>query len=536
MRRAFRVAAIVAAVLVLAVLSLPLLMDANQFRPALESRLSRALERQVTIGDLSLAVFSGGVAVRDVTVAAEPGTSLEPLLRATFLTAGVDLRELLFSRRLIVRSIAVEEPVIVLVDSPAGLARPASPEAGPAPPDTADRAPLNLSVQRIDISNGRISLSTASGARPIQLENVNLSLRDFAPDASFPFTLSTHVASGGDVRIEGRAGPVQARTLVDTPFEGTVQITGLDLAASGYFEPETGIGGLLSLNGNATSDGRNIETSGTVSVKQLKLARNGKPAAIPAELDFRVTHGISSRRGAVQGGKVRLGKAEAVLAGMYDISGRQPTANLKLTGSKMPLTELAAFLPALDVQLPAGANIERGTANVEITVQGPVNALITAASIRADQARLGNFDLSSRMKVLAELAGLTANPSTDIELLTANIRNTPEGTAVDGLKIVIPGIGELTGQGTVSPQHALNFRMVAKLQTSGAVRQLLGQNVPFLIQGTSADPSFRADLKAVSNQKIEQAIRNPKGAAKTVRNIIDLFKRAPKQEDKAEQK
>lgn len=535
MRRAAGAVAIIAVLLVLALLSLPLFLDANQFRPALEARLSRALERQVTIGDLSLALFSGGVAVRDVTVAADPGASLEPLLRAKSITAGVDLRELVFSRRLVVRSVAVQEPVIVLVDSPAGAApRMPSAENGPAPSAAEDQ--LNLSVQQIDISNGRVSLSAASGAKPMQLDNVNLSLRNFEPNSSFPFTISARVTSGGEIRIDGRAGPVRARALADTPFEAMLRIVDLDLAASGYFEPEAGIGGLLTFDGAAASDGRNLETSGKVSVRELKLARNGKPAAGTAELEFHVAHDLSSRRGSVQAGKVRLGTAQAAVAGTYDLAGRQPAVNLKLTGSNMPLTELARFLPALDMQLPAGANIERGTASVEITAQGPVNALITEASIRADGARLGNFDLSAKMKTLAELAGLPARPSTDIELLAARVRNTREGTTVNGLKAVIPEIGELTGQGTISPQHALDFRMVARLQTSGAVRELLGQSVPFLIQGTSADPVFKADLKNVANQKLQQAIRNPKGAAKTVRNILEMFGRAPKEQEKAEPK
>ena len=119
--------------------------------------------------------------------------------------------------------------------------------------------------------------------------------------------------------------------------------------------------------------------------------------------------------------------------------------------------------------------------------------------------------------------------------MTSDVRATPEGTTVNGLKLVVPGIGELSGQGTISPQHALDFRMLATLATSGAIKEMLGQNIPFLIQGTSANPSFRADLKSVAGQKIQQAIRNPEGAVKTVKGIIDMFKRAPKQEAKTEE-
>ena len=392
--------------------------------------------------------------------------------------------------------------------------------------------PLNLSVERIRISDGRISITTNSGAKPIQLDKVNLDLKNFSANSSFPVTLTAHVVGGGDIQIEGQAGPVQPDALAETPFDAKVEIKNLDLAASGFFAPETGIVGLLALDGKATADGRHIETDGTISLKDLKLSKGGKPATRPAEMAFSIAHDNSSRRGKVQDSKVRLGSAAATLGGTYDLSGREPSINLKLAGKDMPLTELAAFLPAIDVQLPAGSNIESGTANVDIAAQGPISALTTTASVRTDKARLAKFDLGAKMRILEQIAGLPTKNGTDIELMTSDVRNTPEGTAVSGLKLVVPGIGELTGQGTISPQHALDFRMLATLATTGTVKAMLGQNVPFLIQGTSENPSFKPDLKGVAGQKLQQAIKNPEGAVNTVKGIMDMFKRAPKTDEK----
>ncbi|MEI9812168.1 MAG: hypothetical protein WDO18_05605 [Acidobacteriota bacterium] len=46
---------------------------------------------------------------------------------------------------------------------------------------------------------------------------------------------------------------------------------------------------------------------------------------------------------------------------------------------------------------------------------------------------------------------------------------------------------------------------------------------------------FKADVKALANEKLQQAIKNPQGAIKnakdavdTARGIINMFKRAPK--------
>ena len=319
MKRVLTIVAIVIGVLLLAVLALPLLIDANQFKPQLEARLSAALQRQVTIGDLSLALFSGGVAVRDVTIAGAPG-SLEPLLRAKSITAGVNMRELIFSRRLVVRSIAIDEPQIVLVDSPS-RARPVRADAQAQPTEASTTAPssgtpLNLSIDHIEISDGRVSLTTVSGAKPIQLQNVDLDVRNFTPGSPFPVTLSTDVASGGSIRVEGTAGPVQPTALGETPFDAKVQVADLDLGQSGFFTPASGIAGLLTLDGTASADGRSIGTSGTITVKDLKLAAKGTPATKPAALDFKMTHNNEARRGTIEDGKLRLGTAAAEKRGI----------------------------------------------------------------------------------------------------------------------------------------------------------------------------------------------------------------------------
>lgn len=83
--------------------------------------------------------------------------------------------------------------------------------------------------------------------------------------------------------------------------------------------------------------------------------------------------------------------------------------------------------------------------------------------------------------------------------------------------------------------------MKAVVKTGGLLAAALQQRgetttVPFFIQGTSANPVFKADVKALTNEKLQQVINNPEGAiknakdaAKTIQGIRDLFRKAPKQ-------
>ena len=56
MNRKLKIVAIVVAVLILIVIAIPFFIDANAFRPRLETELTEVLGRQVKVGDLSLSV------------------------------------------------------------------------------------------------------------------------------------------------------------------------------------------------------------------------------------------------------------------------------------------------------------------------------------------------------------------------------------------------------------------------------------------------------------------------------------------------
>ena len=56
MKRAIKIIAIVVVVLIVALVALPFLINVNSFRPRIESELTTALGRKVTVGNLSLSL------------------------------------------------------------------------------------------------------------------------------------------------------------------------------------------------------------------------------------------------------------------------------------------------------------------------------------------------------------------------------------------------------------------------------------------------------------------------------------------------
>ena len=75
------------AVLILAVVSLSFLINVDQFRPTLQSELTRALRREVTLGNLRLKILSGEVTADDLSVADDPAFGKPAIIRRSHYTS-----------------------------------------------------------------------------------------------------------------------------------------------------------------------------------------------------------------------------------------------------------------------------------------------------------------------------------------------------------------------------------------------------------------------------------------------------------------
>jgi hypothetical protein len=243
-----------------------------------------------------------------------------------------------------------------------------------------------------------------------------------------------------------------------------------------------------------------------VRVEKLRLVKTGTPAGRPFELDFAVAHDMQKQSGTIRRGDLHLGSAVSSLTGDYSLASEPAVVHVNFSGAKMPVTELAAFLPAMDVVLPAGSSLQSGTLGVKVTAQGPADRLEASGSVALADARLAGFNMGAKMASIEKLAGIKQGPDTDIQTLNASFTYGPEGQALQDLLLVVAGIGQLTGSGTVSSSHALDFKMRANVQTSGALVTAIGErnaSVPFSITGTASDPVFRPDVKEMVKEKAE---------------------------------
>ena len=525
MKRILKILAILIGLLIVIVIAIPFFIDANTFRPKLESELTEALGREVKVGNISLSLLSGGVSADNISIADDPAFSKFPFVQAKSLKVGVEMIPLIFSKTLNVTELTLDQPEIDLVKSQNGekwnfssLGGKNPSAAKPATPSTPSSNP-NLSVAKLNITNGRLTVSQAGSERkPRVYDKVDIQLTNFSFTSSFPFQMSAQLPAGGSLKLDGKAGPIDANNAAETPLDAKVNIEKMNLAESGFIDPASGISGIAGFDGTVASDGHEAKTSGKLTAANLQVVQKGSPAGRPVEVTYTVVHNLAKETGRITQADIAMGKAVSHLSGTYDAHGSVTGVNLKLNGPGMPVDDLEAMLPALGVVLPPKATLKGGTLNVNLDIVGPVNKLVTTGTIRMENSALANFDLGSKLASISALGGKKTGNDTTIQNFSSDVRVAPEGTEAKNINLNVPSIGILTGAGTVNPSNQLAFKMNAAVA---------GMGIPFSVEGTTSDPKFVPDVKGMAGSLLKGALSGKGNQNNPLSGLSGLLKKKP---------
>jgi AsmA protein len=525
MKTALKVIGIVVVLLIVIAIALPFLVDVNAFRPKIESTLSSALGRPVKVGNLSLSILSGSVAADELSIADDPKFSQSPFIQAKSLKVGVELMPLIFSKQLNVTHLVIDQPQMILLRNQAGVwnfsslgganeaakNQPATASA-PKPPAAESSSPGTLTVAKLELTDGKVSVGTIPAKRqPVAYDKVQLTMRDFSFSSVFPVTASAGLPGGGSLKVEGTAGPINATDASLTPLKAKLTIKKLDLSQSALVDPQLGVSGSADFDGSLDSNGQIAKANGTLKATSLKVVPKGSPSGVPIQVVFADEHDLKQQSGKLTQGDISIGKALAKLTGTYDMKGETTSVRTRLNGQALPVDDLQAALPAVGVVLPSGSRLKGGTLALDLESAGPLDRLITTGTVKLSNAQLSGFNLGSKLSAISALSGKQTGNDTGIQNLSSDVRVAPEGTRLDKISLIVPSVGQLSGAGTISPSSELDFKMAATL-SGGAVTGLtqmagLGNAstgaIPFTIQGTTSNPSFRPDLKGMAGSQLK---------------------------------
>jgi AsmA protein len=524
MKKFLKIVGIVVVILILIVIALPFVINVNKFKPTLETDLTTALGRKVEIGNIELSILSGGVKVSDVSIGDDPAFSQSPFLQAKQVTAGVALLPLIFSGKLAVSSFTVTDPQVSLLHSASGKWNFSSLGAGSKAPKSSSTT--NISVEKLTISNATIIAGTPGARGKTQTySGVNIEASDLSYTSQFPFTVTMKTPGGGTISVDGKAGPIDATDASLTPLDAKVDVKALDLAKTGFVDPASGIAGIVDFTGDLSSDGHQMKSKGTVTANKVKVVANGSPASVPVNVDYATAYELASQKGNLTQGDVHIGKALAHLTGAYDIAGASPTLQMKMNGQGMPVGDLEGILPAVGVALPTGAKLESGSLDLALSISGPVEKLVITGPVNLANGKLAGFSLGSKLGALSSftgLGGMGGGSDTEIQKLSANLRQDPSGTQANDLIVVVPSIGTVTGTANVSASGQLNCKMNAKLSggmgtmtsalTSFGNKGAQSSGIPFTITGTTSNPIFLPDVKGMAGNMVKGLGGNATGA------------------------
>ena len=531
MSRSLKIIAIVVGVLIVLVLVVPFLIPVNQFRPTIEQKASAALGRKVEVGNLSLSLFSGALGADNLSIADDPKFSNSPFLTAKSVKVGVELMPLIFSKALNVTDVVIDSPQVSLIRNAGGEwnysslgASSAKSQAQTAPAAAKQAAPASssssggeFSVQKLELKNGRIIVGSTTSQKRSTYDNVNVAASNVSLTSKFPVTVTADLPGGGNLKVEGTAGPIDETNTVLTPLSAKLTVNSLNLASTGFVDPSAGLGGILDLNATLESQKAIAETKGTAKLSKALLIAGGTPSSEPVTINFHTKYDLVKNAGVLEPSTLKIGNAVTNLSGTYEVPNEGVILRIKANGQNMPAKDLQAFLPALGINLPKGTSLQDGTLSTDLNLSGPTNKLVTTGNVGLFKAKLAGFDLGSKLSAISSLTGVKTGKDLDIEKLTSNLRMAPEGIEASNFDAVVPTLGTLVGGGTINSKNALDFKMAATLTDAlgamgspvGSAGSILGKvgggggstgkcksqtTIPFQIQGTTSDPKFIPDV------------------------------------------
>jgi AsmA protein len=535
------------ALIILAVVCVPLFLNTDSFRTKIESTLTQSLGRKVTIAKLDLSVWSGGLVAENATVSDDPRFSTQPFIQADSVKIGVEIFPLILSKQVIIRGFSMDSPKIQLLRAADGTWNystigAASQQASQSA-ETKQAFP-NLTVGEVNIVNGRITVGggpgTASTTNRVY-ESVNLNVKDFAFTKAFPFTASANLPAGGTVDLKGTAGPINQKDASATPFAGHLEIKHLDPLAAGFVDASAGVTGTVdSLVLDAAWSGTQMHVSKLiVDTPKLTLVQsNGpkppKPVQANAEGssmldnlsvdDAQVKNGTITLATAGKTGSAVYSQVNAQVTNLspksaspFSLSGQLPNGgSVSASGNAGPFNQANNASTPLDAQVTL-KHVEIGTAGVLPPDAGISGVADLQAKVQSNGQTLNATGTATVAGIKLAKDGVPSAKPVNLQFTLAQNEQAMSGQIQQAVLTVGSAVVNLSGTyQTSGPSTALSLKVAGNalsINELEAFLPALGVHLPqgsrlqggtvttsLAVTGTSANPVISGPVKVNNTQ------------------------------------
>ncbi len=433
-RRALRILAIVAAVLVLLVAALPLVVSFDAVRGRVLAAAEAALHRKVEAGRVRLRLLPLGASVENVTVRNRPGSSSPALLSADHVSVRLAFWPLL-ARRADVRKVVLDGVTLTVERGENGALNIGDFLAASGRPSKGAQAATAAAFQvsNVEITRGRLQFVDR---RVVPGETVTTTVDAidggvFGLSASAParFDFAGRLLADGtpNVAFKGSFGPPKpGRPLGESALGATLSAKNLTLARLGPYvgAKQEADPGVLSLD--ATANGAFLGALKLAGNLTLVPREGGGP--LPA-LDGQLQAVLDWPHGALtlEQSPISVAKIPLMLQGRVDGLRTTPRVDLRFTTPGEVAIDGVSGLPDAAGSLPADFKIA-GRVRVAAEVAGSSADRTRHASVAAVPLEVsqGGQPVLSSPNATATLESRGGEPPTGrLTILSGKLKGAP---------------------------------------------------------------------------------------------------------------
>jgi AsmA protein len=444
MRKIAFIIGIVVVVIVLVVGVLLATFNPNDYRGTMQAKLEQQSDRKVALGNMSLGLFPLRFKVADLSIADDPKFSDSAFLKTQELSVSVKLLPLL-SKSVEVESLSLERPSVQLIKNAQGVWNFASlgqkaPAATPAPsvapkpsvatslsaaPSTSS-SEQQFSLGELAINDGQVAITDLQNRRPRTVyDHINLKLTDFTPNTPFNLDASVRLPGSGDqqVSLKGTGGPISHENPAITPFKGTLDLKGVEVAGLQKFLQNPSLvntGGVLSGHADIACENGRLSTNGQMSLDKPRL--HGIDVGYPINADYNVSDDVENDLLQIDKGAIKLGQTPLFVTGTVNHKPTPAQLDVNLKAQNVSIAEVARLAAAAGIAFAPGTTVN-GQINADIKARGAADKLALNGTLTGRGIQVSGKEIAKPVEVKTLNIALTPT-----EIHSDNFNVTSGGT------------------------------------------------------------------------------------------------------------
>jgi len=425
MRKIAIVIGIVVVVIVLAVGIFVATFNPNDYRGTVQTKLEQQLDRKVALGNMELGLFPLRFRVYNLAIADDPKFSTRAFVQTQELSVSVKLLPLL-SKSVQIDSLALERPSVELIKNAQGVWNFASiGQQTPAAPSSSS-SQQQFSLGELTINDGLVAITDLQDRKPRTVyDHINLKLTDFAPDSPFNLDASVHLPGAGsqEVSLKGKGGPLSHANPAATPFKGTLDLKGVEIAGLQKFLQSPALvntDGVLSGHTDIASENGKLSAKGQMDLEKPRL--HGIDVGYPINMDYDVSDDLPNDLLTINKGAIKLGPTPLSVSGTMNSKPTPAQLNVNLKANNVSIAEIARLAAAAGIAFAPGTTVN-GQISADIKATGAADKPALNGTLAGQNIQVSGKEIAKPVAVKA--VNIALSPT---EIHSDNFNVTSGGT------------------------------------------------------------------------------------------------------------